>query len=150
MKKQIGQRLSRPGMLVDGDVAAIPLKNGGHGYALIYADATLGILEIPPTEEPLPLDEIEKRGGRVAFFMGYAEPTDHPEWIYLGCWNFGSKKEAAPPPVYIEDVISPGTFRIVDGHRVYLATKEEITGLEKQVLYFPEHIRKRLEVYFQL
>jgi len=136
-------------MLVEGDVIAIPLKDNRHGYARTYADARLGILDIAPTEDPLSLEEIKQRGGRVTFFMGYAEPTDHPEWIYLGCWSFGSKQEATPPPVYVEDVLSPGSYNILDGHRFYRATKEQITGLEEQVLNFPEHIRERVEKHFE-
>ena len=90
MKKEIGKPLPAPNKLRVGDVIAIPV-NSAFAYARHYMGATLGILDIF-SEQVLPIDKIKQ--SKVRFFVEYCEPTDSPEWIYLGKWPFESKEES--------------------------------------------------------
>lgn len=147
--KKIGERLGGPRLLKPGDVVAIPVGKSQFAYARKYWPVSLGILDIPPTSDLLDLEKI-KGNEKPVFFMEYYEPTDKPDWIFLGKWEFESQEASASPKVYVEDVIKPGTFRILDRGKMYAATREEIAGLEKHGLKSPSSIRKRIEEHFSL
>lgn len=147
--KKIGERLGGPGLLKSGDVVAIPVGKSQFAYARKYWPVSLGILDITPTPDLIGLEKIKKHEKPV-LFMEYCEPIDHPDWIFLGKWEFESQEASASPKVYVEDVIKPGTFRILDRGKMYAATKEEVAGLEKHGLKSPSSVRKRIEEHFSL
>jgi hypothetical protein len=130
-----------------GDVAALPTSLG-YAYGRRHRNASLAVFDIPPTAAPLELGQLKEAKPAIACFVEYCEPIDHPDWIYLGKWEFASEEESESPAVYIEDVISPGVYRILERGRMRPATKDEIVGLEKHVLIFPEHVRERIEKHF--
>lgn len=146
--KTVGERLPGPGLINLADVVAIPFSLG-FAYARQYSSGSLGFFDIPPTEKLWTLDQVKEAGSQVAFFAEYHEPVDHPEWIYLGNWKFNSVEESQSPPVYIEDKISPGIYRILENSRMRPAKKEEIEGLERHILLGPENLKKRIEKHFQ-
>lgn len=122
--KTVGQRLPRPNVLKVSDVIALPLSDGCYAYARIHYDVTLGVLTVNPTLQLLNLEEVTKSGPKVAFFVEYYLPVDHPEWIYLGKWKFVSFEESKSPPVYIQDVINPTVYRILDNGTIRTVTKK--------------------------
>jgi len=144
-RKTIGQRLPRPGALKLGDVAAIPLRDGRFGYGRQFHDAALGILDITSLQI-LPISSL--LGRTTAFFVSYCEPTDHPEWIYVGKWDFTNEEDAWGPARYVQDAINPDIFRIYERGKMRPATKEETQGLSRAVLLFPEHVRELIEAQF--
>lgn len=147
LAKTVGERVPAPGLIVLADVIAIPTSRG-FAYARAFESVALGILNLVPTKECLTLDDIKSANCGVAFFVEYCEPIDHPDWIYLGNWKFESEEASQAPAVYIEDCISPGDFRILQNGRMRNASKEEIQGLNKHVLLFPRHVRKKIEEHF--
>jgi hypothetical protein len=147
--KTVGQRLPRPSAVKVSDVLALPLSDGSFAYARVHYDVTLGVLSVNPTLQALKLDEITKRQPKVAFFVEYCLPVDHPEWIYLGKWKFADFEESKSPPVYIQDIINPNVYRILDSGTIRTVTKEEIKGLQKHGPKDPEQIKDMIEEHFR-
>jgi hypothetical protein len=138
-KKEIGQALPGPGMLRVGDVVAIPLGNDGYGYGRRHKNAAIGIINLR-SMDLLELGEVSK--SEILFSVGYCEPIDHPDWIYLGKWRFDSEDESWGPATYIRSEVNPSRIQILHRGQVKDATKQDIHGLSKCKLYSPKSIRE--------
>ena len=66
------------------------------------------------------------------------------DWIRIGRHDFDSDEAAWDPPKYIQDVINPEEYRISHKGVMRDAKQAETQGLEECVLWFPEHIKKRI------
>ncbi len=139
--KKIGKVIDSRSLRL-GDIIAIPLGKLGFGYARSYRDVTLGIYDyVTPQIESL--ENIVDN--KIAFFVSYCDPNPHDmDWIFLGKQRFSHPEETWGPPTYIQDVLNPNEFRIYHKGIMRNASKSEVMELEKQQLFFPEHIRERI------
>lgn len=146
--KIIGQRLPKPNLLKLGDVVAVPLANSYYGYARRFV-AALGLLDIPPTKGLLNLDRIKSASAKVFRFTEYYEPTDHPEWIFLGNWPFATLKDGESPPVVVLDKCNPNRYQLLINGRLIECSKQQTLGLQIHGLKRPETIRAIIEEHMR-
>lgn len=141
---KIGQQVPHVLALKTGDVVAIPTRDGRWAFGHVFRGATLGVFRCL-SFKPLALELLA--GQQMAFHVGFfctpKQKSDF-DWVYLGKIPFTSDDEAWPPPRYIEDVASPGNFSLYDKGGIIPASKQQVQGLQKQVMSSPASIRKRI------
>ena len=147
--KTIGERLPRPNLIRMSDVIGIPLSDSCYAYARAVGKASLAALAIKPTATLLTLRDVISQKPQHAFFVEYYEPTDSPEWIYLGKWPFESAEEAKSPPVYFHHQCKPGHVIILDNGTHREALLSNVSGLQEHGLKAHATIVSMIENHFR-
>ena len=131
------------------DIVAIPLSDGSYAYARAVGSASLAVLAIKPNVTLLTVRDVISQKPRNAFFVEYYEPTDSPEWIYLGKWPFESAEEAKSPPVYFHHQCKPGHVIILDNGTHREALLSDVAGMQEHGLEAHAKIVSLIENHFE-
>lgn len=129
-----------------GDIVAIPLPNKSYAYGKIFNDSTIGIYKIVTKI----IETVERvTQCHIAFYAGFFDTKIlSGDWSIIGWQKFLNDEEAWPPPAYIQDILNPQTYRIYHKGMMRPATKEEIKGLEKAIMYKPESLESKIMTEF--
>ena len=124
------------------DIVAIPLPNRCYAYGRIFYDSTIGIYKmitriIAPTEDVIRCE--------ISFYAGFFDTKIlSGDWSIIESQKFASEEEAWPPPTYIQDIVNPEKYRIYHKGLMRPATKAEISGLDKAMMYKPESLESKI------
>ena len=125
-----------------GTVYAIPLGPEQFVAARRHHDA-LAVLSRVFSRQPNIADVVDCR---VAFF-GHCVSTaiKSGRWKVIGKWPNDSEDFLQDPMTYSEDVLSPGSFRLVGRRDLIKTTPLGIVGLDPFVMdSLPEHFEERI------
>ena len=147
-KKQINERLPRPGMLKAGDVVAIPLSDVEFAYARETTCGSLAVLNVVPTTKLESLGALQSIQPVVAFFVQYHEPIDFPDWIFLGNWPYENAEAGFAPPVFLQDLWHPERFQMQHKGYLFDITKTDAMKLQCYEILHPEQVRDRIRAFF--
>ncbi|WP_298451654.1 Imm26 family immunity protein [uncultured Marinobacter sp.] len=121
-----------------GDIVKIQLDQSKFTYGQLLNDASIGVLNIVSVSEV----EIEKLEGLDKVFYSGVFDTSiaNKEWPVVGNILFEKEEDSWAPPEYIQDIINPNKYSIYYRGEMSPATKEQVIGLEKQVMRKPSEL----------
>jgi len=121
-----------------GDIVDIPLPNGSFAFGRLYNDASIGVYDLIALSS-LSVDEISKY--KIRFFSGVFDTyIKNGNWKIIGNIPFEKQDDSWPPAQYIQDIINPDKYSIYYKGEIIAASKEEISGLEQQIMRKPEEL----------
>ena len=125
-----------------GDIVAIALPNKSYAYGRIFNDSTIGIYKtVTKTIEPP--EKVSQ--SETAFYAGFFDTKIlNGDWSIVGSQKFANDEEAWPPPKYVQDILNPQRYRIYHKGIMLTATKDEIKGLDKTIMYKPESLESKI------
>lgn len=132
----------------EGDIHRIDLGDGTHVYAREGKFSVSAFYDARVTEE-LPIDEIVKLP--ILFHLSVMDVAiKQGRWKIVGNRSLDEAPLPDPPPQFIQDAIHKKHFRITFRNgTIRNATREEIEGLERCAIWFPEHVEGRLLDHYE-
>ncbi|WP_076410252.1 Imm26 family immunity protein [Shewanella sp. UCD-KL12] len=130
-----------------GDIVKIRLSKAKLTYGQILNDASIRIFNTVSDSE-VEIKVLEHTA--IIFYSGVFDTCIvNGEWPIAGNLPFKNEEDSWAPPKYIQDVIHPEKFRIYHKGEMTSATKEQVSGLEKQVMRKPGELIKVLNTMFK-
>ena len=128
-----------------GDVLAVPLGNGMHGYSRVLRNASYAFYAFDGSEN-LEVDDIVKLP--VIFFAAVRDSAvKEGRWLILG--HVPLDGQLVPPPKFIQDPLKPHSFSIYENDgTISKATRSQCEELERAAVWEPEQIEDRLRDHF--
>jgi hypothetical protein len=130
---------------VIGDIVRIDLGDGFHGYARVLEEALFAFYDCRIRNE-LPVDQI------IVFpvlfnipVMNYA--VKQGRWLVVGNAPLDDSLKTLPP-LFIQDTLKEGVFRLYEKGQMRPATREECLGLECAAVWEPTHVEDRLRDHY--
>ena len=118
-----------------GDIVKIGLGQGRITYGQLLKDASIRIFNIVSQSE---VELIELENTEIIFHSGvFHTSIANGEWPVVGNIPLKGEEDSWAPPEYIQDIVDPEKFRIYHKGKMTSATKEQVAGLEKQVMRKP-------------
>lgn len=126
----------------------IPIGDCLFVFGHLLRDASIAIYSFVSKE---PVGTCQLAGKNVFFDAGVFDTNiANGQWQIIGNIPFSNDDESWPSPQYIRDVINPKNYSIYYKGEMKPANEQDVSGLEKQVMYKPEElieeIKKRLEI----
>jgi hypothetical protein len=119
-----------------GDVYAIRLPSGEHGYVRIYQGKCFGVLPVISTGLVSGPDRLKAQDAK--WFFEYATQTsDQTGVTRIGTIPFADPESAWPPPRMIPPDIFKGYFQIKQRGQQRRATEAEAQGLQRAQMATP-------------
>lgn len=129
-----------------GAILAVPLGDGTRTFALTLPEADFAFFDARTTEATPPTNLLLKA---VLFRVA----------VHKSAWVFGRwpkvAKVAVPPelqqpePKFIQDALNLGRFEVYVGGTTSPATREQCEGLERAVVWEPEHVEERIHSHYK-
>ena len=130
-----------------GDIVQIQLNQHKLVYGQILNDASIGIFNISSESE---VDIGDLKGLEKTFYSGIFDTSiSSGDWPVVGNIPFEKEDDSWSPPQYIQDIINPEKYSIYYRGEMTSATKEQVTGLERQVMRKPEELINELNKLFK-
>lgn len=128
----------------------IKLNNDYYGFALILDKTFITFFDYFTNKDEVNIESLIKKPILFTNAVSYKQALKSGEWKVIG----QTKVEEAyfdKKPYYIQDPIEKDKFFIShppDYSKMEEATKNECLGLEKMLVYYPEHVVDRLNHHF--
>jgi hypothetical protein len=130
-----------------GDIVAIPLRDEIYAYGKLYRDCAVGIFDYISSEICSAETVIENPECLWFGFDDYA--IRQGRWPIIGRVEPRTEDDEWAPPVYIEDIIVPGKFRVYHKGEMRPASRKEIAGLQEQAFLSVRGLQEETENHFK-
>lgn len=126
-----------------GDIVMIPVSDDMFAFGRLLQDASIAIYSFV-SKGLVDVSRLESE--EVLFDPGIFDTNiANGEWKIIGNIPFHDADDSWPTPKYIQDVINPDKYRLYYKGDIQPAKKQDIEGLERQVLYRPEELIKEIK-----
>ncbi|MCJ8340691.1 MAG: immunity 26/phosphotriesterase HocA family protein [Pseudomonadales bacterium] len=127
-----------------GDIVMIPIGGCLFVFGRLLRDASIAIYSFVSNE---PVDVRQLAGENVLFDAGvFGTNIANGQWQIIGNIPFSDDDESWSSPQYIRDIINPSKYRIYYKGEMKPANEEDVSGLEKQVMYKPEGLVEEIKI----